>query len=245
MNAPPIKLVLVDDHSLVRQGLADLLSRGAGMQVLATTGRAEEAFELLRQHQPDLLILDLRMTPTDGITLLKSLRERGETTPVLVLTMSEASEDLAAALRLGVRGYLLKDMEPADVIDAIRRAARGELVVAPSIAGKLAAILQSGEEPGSAASLVRQLTGRERQILNFVAAGMSNKAIAKALGISHDTVKLHVRHILANPGFGARGGEGLFGEQTPPTPGAGLLKPSLRRFLPATAGISSSPSRRQ
>jgi len=222
MNAPPVKLVLVDDHSLVRQGLADLLSRGAGMQVLATTGRAEEAFELLRQHQPDLLVLDLRMTPTDGITLLKALRERGETTPVLVLTMSEEAEDLAAALRLGVRGYLLKDMEPADVIDAIRRAARGELVVAPSIAGKLAAILQSGEEPGSAASLLKQLTGRERQILGHVAAGMSNKAIAKALGISHDTVKLHVRHILAKLGLSSRVEAAVFAVQNRATLGAEL-----------------------
>ncbi len=199
-----IKLVLVDDHALVRQGLADLLSRGAGMEVLATTGRADEAFALLQKHRPDLLILDLRMTPTDGIALLKSLRELGSDTPVLVLTMSEAAEDLAAALRLGVRGYLLKDMEPADVIESIRRAARGELVVAPSIAGKLAMILQSGEEPGSAASLVKQLTGRERQILGYVSAGMSNKAIAKTLGISHDTVKLHVRHILAKLGLSSR-----------------------------------------
>ena len=222
MNAPPVKLVLVDDHSLVRQGLADLLSRGAGMQVLATTGRAEEAFELLRQHQPDLLVLDLRMTPTDGITLLKALRERGETTPVLVLTMSEEAEDLAAALRLGVRGYLLKDMEPADVIDAIRRAARGELVVAPSIAGKLAAILQSGEEPGSAASLLKQLTGRERQILGHVAAGMSNKAIAKALGISPDTVKLHVRHLLAKLGLSSRVEAAVFAVQNRATLGAEL-----------------------
>jgi two-component system nitrate/nitrite response regulator NarL len=220
--APPIKLVLVDDHALVRQGLADLLSRGAGMQVLATTGRADEAFDLLRQHQPDLLILDLRMVPTDGITLLKSLRERGETTPVLVLTMSEAAEDLAAALRLGVRGYLLKDMEPADVIEAIRRAARGELVVAPSIAGKLAAILQSGDEPGSAASLVKQLTGRERQILGHVAAGMSNKAIAKVLGISHDTVKLHVRHILAKLGLSSRVEAAVFAVQNRATLGAEL-----------------------
>jgi two-component system, NarL family, nitrate/nitrite response regulator NarL len=212
-DAAPIRLVLVDDHSLVRQGLADLLARGAGMQVLATTGRAEEAFDLLRQHRPDLLVLDLRMTPTDGITLLKSLRDRGETTPVLVLTMSEAAEDLAAALKLGVRGYLLKDMEPVDVIDAIRRAARGELVVAPSIAGKLAAILRGGEEPGSAASLVKQLTGRERQILGYVAAGLSNKAIAKALGISHDTVKLHVRHILAKLGLSSRVEAAVFAVQ--------------------------------
>jgi two-component system nitrate/nitrite response regulator NarL len=213
MTAPPIKLVLVDDHSLVRQGLADLLSRGAGMQVMATTGRADETFALLEKHRPDLLILDLRMAPTDGITLLKSLREKGNETPVVILTMSEAAEDLAAALRLGVRGYLLKDMEPADVIDAIRAAARGELVVAPSIAGKLAAILQGGDEPGSAASLVKQLTGRERQILGYVAAGMSNKAIAKTLGISHDTVKLHVRHILAKLGQSSRVEAAVFAVQ--------------------------------
>ncbi|MGE5336650.1 MAG: response regulator [Gemmatimonadota bacterium] len=213
MTTPPIKLVLVDDHSLVRQGLADLLSRSAGMQVLATTGRADETLGLLQKHRPDLLVLDLRMAPVDGITLLKSLREQGEQTPVIVLTMSEAAEDLAGALRLGVRGYLLKDMEPADVIEGIRRAARGELVVAPSIAGKLAAILQSGEEPGSAASLVKQLTGRERQILGHVAAGMSNKAIARALGISHDTVKLHVRHILAKLGLTSRVEAAVFAVQ--------------------------------
>jgi two-component system nitrate/nitrite response regulator NarL len=213
MTTPAIKLVLVDDHSLVRQGLADLLSRGAGMQVLATTGRADETFALLEKHRPDLLILDLRMAPTDGITLLKSLREKGIETPVVILTMSEAAEDLAAALRLGVRGYLLKDMEPSDVIDAIRAAARGELVVAPSIAGKLAAILQGGEEPGSAAALVKQLTGRERQILGYVAAGMSNKAIAKTLGISHDTVKLHVRHILAKLGQSSRVEAAVFAVQ--------------------------------
>lgn len=213
MTAPPIKLVLVDDHSLVRQGLADLLARGAGMQVMATTGKPEETFALLERHRPDLLILDVRMAPTDGITLLKRLREKGIDTPVVILTMSEAAEDLAAALRLGVRGYLLKDMEPADVIDAIRAAARGELVVAPSIAGKLATILQGGEEPGSAASLVKQLTGRERQILGYVAAGMSNKAIARALGISHDTVKLHVRHILAKLGQSSRVEAAVFAVQ--------------------------------
>jgi len=222
ISAPPVRLVLVDDHALVRQGLADLLSRLAGMEILATTGRADDAYELLQQHRPDLLILDLRMSPIDGITLLKTLRDRGETTPVLVLTMSEAAEDLGAALKLGVRGYLLKDMEPADVIDAIRRAARGELVVAPSVAGKLASILQSGEEPGSAASLVRQLTGRERQILGHVAAGMSNKAIARALGISHDTVKLHVRHILAKLGLSSRVEAAVFAVQNRAALGAEL-----------------------
>lgn len=204
MNAPPIKLVLVDDHALVRQGLADLLSRGAGMQVLATTGRASEAPGLLKEHRPDLLILDLRMGPLDGIALLKQLRDEGSETPVVVLTMSEAAEDLAAALRLGVRGYLLKDMEPSDIVESIRRAVKGELVVAPAVAGKLATVLQRGDELDDARAAIKQLTGRERQILSYVAAGLSNKAIAKTLGISHDTVKLHVRHILAKLGLVSR-----------------------------------------
>ena len=202
--AAPIKLVLVDDHALVRQGLADLLSRGAGMQVLATTGRADETFDLLRQHQPDLLILDLRMSPTDGITVLKSLRERGETTPVLVLTMSEAAEDLAAALRLGVRGYLLKDMDPDDVIDAIRRAARGEVIVSPAMAVKLVDLLLPAQQGTSRDDYMKSLTEREREILQHLADGKSNKAIALALGISHDTVKLHVRHILSKLGLTSR-----------------------------------------
>jgi two-component system, NarL family, nitrate/nitrite response regulator NarL len=104
-------------------------------------------------------------------------------------------------------------MEPAEVIDAIRRTARGELVVAPAISSKLATILQFGEEPGSAASLAKQLTGRERQILGYVAAGLSNKAIARTVGISSDTVKLHVRHILAKLGLSSRVEAAVFAVQ--------------------------------
>lgn len=191
-----IRLVLVDDHGLCRQGLSELLQSRAGMQVLATVGRPEEATEVIREQVPDLAIVDLRMGGMDGLTLVRHLREEGIETPVVILTMSDAKEDMAAALRLGVRGYLLKDMEPSDVIESIRRAARGELVVAPAMAGKLTSILQDGPQKEQRSSL-QQLTERERQILDHVARGMSNKAIAKALAISHDTVKLHVRHILA------------------------------------------------
>ncbi|HJW23321.1 MAG TPA: response regulator [Rhodocyclaceae bacterium] len=191
-----IRLVLVDDHSLCRQGLSDLLQSRAGMQVLATVGRPEEAAEVIRTLAPDLAIVDLRMAGMDGLGVVRQLREEGIETPVVILTMSDAKDDMAAALRLGVRGYLLKDMEPADVTESIRRAAKGELVVAPAMAGKLASILQDGPQKEKKTSL-QQLTERERQILEHVARGMSNKAIAKALVISHDTVKLHVRHILA------------------------------------------------
>lgn len=203
MSDVPVRLVLVDDHALCRRGLADLLTHQGGMQVLATTGNTDEVLGLVQSHQPDLLMLDLRMS-TPGLTLLKRLRDQGVTTPVVILTMSDAREDLAQSLRLGVQGYLLKDMEPTAIVDAIRRAAQGELVMAPAIAGKLGDILRDDQPATEAESALKHLTGRERQILAHVAAGMSNKAIARALGISHDTVKLHVRHILAKLSLASR-----------------------------------------
>ena len=143
-----LKIVLVDDHSLCRNGLTDLLQQRGHMRVAASTGDAEKVAGLLTEHQPDLVVLDLRMPATDGLTLLRRLRAAGIETPALILTMSDAQDDLAAALRLGVKGYLLKDMEPEDVIAAIGRAARGELVVAPALTLKLAQMLQSGAPSG-------------------------------------------------------------------------------------------------
>jgi two-component system nitrate/nitrite response regulator NarL len=199
-----VKLLLIDDHALCRRGLAELLTRTAAIEVVATSGNAEEAQRLVRECAPDLVVLDLRMTPTDGLTLLKRLREQGCTTPVVILTMSDARTDVAEALRLGVQGYLLKDMEPDAIADAIWRAAQGELVMAPAVAAKLGDILRDKQSANEHENAIRQLTGRERQILAHVAAGRSNKAIARALGISHDTVKLHVRHILAKLSLSSR-----------------------------------------
>lgn len=199
-----VKLLLIDDHALCRLGLADLLTRTAAIEVVATTGSADEATRLIRERAPDLVVLDLRMRPTDGLTLLKRLREQGCTTPVVILTMSDARADLAGALRLGVRGYLLKDMEPEAIADAISRAAQGELVIASAMAARLGDILRDQQAANEDENAIRQLTARERQILAHVAAGRSNKAIARALGISHDTVKLHVRHILAKLSLSSR-----------------------------------------
>lgn len=199
-----VKVLLIDDHALCRRGLADLLTRSASIDVVATTGNAEEAQRLVREYEPDLVVLDLRMTPIDGLTLLKRLREQGCATPVVILTMSDARADVAEALRLGVQGYLLKDMEPDAIADSIWRAAQGELVMAPAVACKLGDILRDKQSASEHENAIRQLTGRERQILAHVAAGRSNKAIARALGISHDTVKLHVRHILAKLSLSSR-----------------------------------------
>jgi two-component system nitrate/nitrite response regulator NarL len=123
---------------------------------------------------------------------------------VVILTMSDSETDLAAALRAGVRGYLLKDMEPEDVIAAIGRAARGELVVAPAMALKLAQLLQPGAKERARGDVLATLTEREREILDHLARGESNKTIARALDISHDTVKLHVRHILSKLNLNSR-----------------------------------------
>lgn len=200
----PVRLVLVDDHAVLRSGLADLLRGRGGMQVLGDTGKVEDAVALVRDKQPDLVLLDLRLGHIDGLNVLRALRAEGMETPVVILTMCTGEEDLAGALRAGVRGYLLKDMEPDDVIESIQRAARGELVVAPSMAIKLAQMWQSGQKGSVKRDLVDSLTEREREVLEHVARGKSNKVIAQALDISHNTVKLHVRHIMAKLDLGSR-----------------------------------------
>ena len=200
----PVRLMLVDDHSLCRSGLTDLLQGRGGMQVLAATGNPEQVLGLVREHQPDLLVLDLRLGQANGLDVLRGLRAEGCEVPVLILTMSTAEDDLGSALRAGVRGYLLKDMEPDDVIESIGRAARGELVVAPAMALKLAQMWQSGQKGTVKRDLVDSLTEREREVLEHVARGKSNKVIAQALDISHNTVKLHVRHIMAKLDLGSR-----------------------------------------
>ena len=191
-----LRVVLIDDHGLCRRGLTELLELQPDIKVLGSTGNPGEALDMLREHAPDLVVMDLRMPLMDGLTLLRHLRAEGIDTPVMILTMSDSPDDMANALRAGVRGYLLKDMNPEDVIESIRRCARGDLVVAPAMAVKLANLLQSGPTDQPKDKAVK-LTEREREILQYLASGKSNKAIARSLNISHDTVKLHVRHILA------------------------------------------------
>ena len=193
----PLRVVLIDDHTLFRKGLAELLERRGGIDVVGVSGKADEACQLLREQRPDVAIMDLHMRPVDGLTLFRRLRKEGCNVPTLILTVSDAEDDLANALRAGVRGYLLKDMEPDELVDAIQRAARGETVVAPALTMKLVRLLQSSQQHAAQEDLLKLLTLREQQILKHLALGESNKTIARALDISHDTVKLHVRHILA------------------------------------------------
>ena len=193
---PKTRVMLVDDHALCRSGLSELLEHRGGMVVVGSTGDPAQVVPMLREQQPDLMVLDLRLATTDGLSLLRLIRAEGYETPVVILTRSDSEDDMSAALRAGVRGYLLKDMEPEEIINAIARAARGEMVVASDMTLKLAQILQSGPKGSVMGDLVASLTEREREVLDHVARGESNKVLAKALGISHTTVHLHVRHIM-------------------------------------------------
>lgn len=198
MTETLIRVLLADDHTLFRKGLAELLEQRGGISVAAIAGNGSEALQLLAREAPDVVILDLNMPPDGGLEVLRELRRNKWSGPVLILTVSDAEEDLAAALQAGAQGYLLKDMEPDDVVDAVQRAVRGETVVAPAMTLKLVNLLQGGGSAAAAkADALKQLTAREREILTYLAQGLSNKAIARVLDISHDTVKLHVRHILS------------------------------------------------
>jgi len=193
-----LSVLLVDDHTLFRKGLAELLEQRGDIRVAGIAGNADDALNLLAQSPPDVVITDLNMPPNGGLALLRQIRAQQWPGPVLILTVSDAEEDLAGALRAGAQGYLLKDMEPDDVVDAVQRAVRGETVVAPAMTLKLVHLLQGGGgETADKSDALKQLTAREREILDYLAQGLSNKAIARALDISHDTVKLHVRHILS------------------------------------------------
>jgi two-component system nitrate/nitrite response regulator NarL len=200
----PIRVMLVDDHTLFRKGLAELLHGRNNIEVVAATAGATEAARLMQETKPDVLLLDLNLPPHGGLALLRTLQEYGWGGPTLILTVSDSEDDLANALHAGARGYLLKDMEPEDVTDAVLRAVRGETVVAPAMTMKLVDLLQPGRQSKTKENLLGQLTEREREILDHLSHGMSNKAIARALDISYDTVKLHVRHILSKLNFTSR-----------------------------------------
>lgn len=191
-----IRVLLVDDHTLFRRGLAELLEQRGAISIAGSAANGDEALQLLKTTAPDVVITDLNMPPHGGLALLRQIRAEGWQGPVLVLTVSDAKDDLANALNGGAQGYLLKDMEPDDVVDAVQRAVRGETVVAPAMTLKLVHLLQGGAQPPKSEAL-QQLTPREREILEHLSRGLSNKAIARELDISHDTVKLHVRHVLA------------------------------------------------
>ena len=192
-----MRILLVDDHALFRAGLETLLER-RGIEVLASVSRASEGIALANELQPDVILLDLRMPDMDGLGALKALREGGLKMPIAMLTTSIEEQDLINCLKSGAQGYLLKDMEPDDLVKALHEIEKGGMVVAPELAGIMAKVIR-GPSPESEPKLdspLSELTPRETEILAQLAEGFSNKIIARNLGISDGTVKLHVKAIL-------------------------------------------------
>ena len=205
-----IRILVVDDHTLFRRGLTALLSRDAGFQVVGDAADAGEAQRRARELQPDLILLDNHLPGVNGVDALPALAEAAPAAKVLMLTVSEDERDLAAVLRAGAAGYLLKTIDGDALAAAIRRAVRGEHVVAEEMTGKLVAAYRdaatasaaNGAAPQAVAaaqaegSPLASLSPRERDILRGIARGESNKVIARDLGIAETTVKIHVQHVL-------------------------------------------------
>ena len=202
MNEGTVRILVVDDHTLFRRGLTALLSRDPQFQVVGDAADAGEAQRRAQALQPDVILLDNHLPGVNGVDALPALREAAPSARVLMLTVSEDEQDLAAALRGGACGYLLKTIEGDALATAIRRAMRGESVVAEEMTGKLVAAFQAASTTTAQAAAVEPaapgsgLSPRELEILRLIARGDSNKEIGRELGIAESTVKVHVQHLL-------------------------------------------------
>ena len=191
-----IRVVLADDHAVVRQGLRTFLDLQDDIEVVAEAADGLEAVGATLRTDPDVLLLDLVMPGLDGVGVLARLRDRDARARVIVLTSFGDDDKLFAALRAGAAGYLLKDVEPSDLVRAIRSAHDGQSPLSPAIATRVVEEVAHG---GSAAP--GELTPRELDVLTLIARGRSNKVIARELGVAEKTVKTHVSHILGKLGL--------------------------------------------
>lgn len=203
-----IRVLVVDDHMLFRRGLISLLAGDGRFEIVAEAGDANEAHRRAAATQPDVILLDNHMSGVNGVDALAGFKEVSPAARVLMLTVSEDERDLAAALRGGARGYLLKTMDSDMLAAAILRAMAGDSVVSPEMTSKLVSAFQSrqDEAPDKAAEAdpIHSLSPREREILAHIARGASNKEMARELSIAEATVKIHVQHILRKLNLSSR-----------------------------------------
>ena len=195
-----IRVLIADDHAVVRQGLRTFLDLQADIDVVGEASDGVEAVAAAAEHAPDVILLDLVMPELDGIGALRRLREVAPAARVIVLTSFGEDERLFAALRAGATGYLLKDVEPAELVRGIRTAHAGQSPLSPAVAARVVEELASGGGAGRA----DELTPRELEVLCLIARGRSNKRIALELGVAEKTVKTHVSHVLAKLGLSDR-----------------------------------------
>ena len=195
-----IRVVIADDHAVVRQGLRTYLELQDDVDVVAEAADGDAAVAAAERHGPDVVLLDLAMPRLDGVAALRELRERAPTARVIVLTSFGEDDRLFAALRAGAAGFLLKDTEPADIVRAIRDAHAGHSPLSPATATRVVEELARGGRPRA----MDLLTPRELDVLRLIARGRSNKRIALELGVAEKTVKTHVGHVLSKLGLSDR-----------------------------------------
>ena len=196
------RILIIDDHPLFRKGVAQLIAMAPHLQVVGEASNGEQGVAMAKELDPDMILLDLHMAGTDGIETLKAIRDAGMDCRVVILTVSDNADDLVAAIRSGADGYLLKDMEPEDLLAAIDEALNGRTVIGERLNGLLARAIR--DEAAAKQRDTATLTDREKEILQGLAQGLSNKLIARNLDITEATVKVHVKNLLKKLGFHSR-----------------------------------------
>jgi NarL family two-component system response regulator LiaR len=208
----PIRVLIVDDHAVVREGLRTFLELQDGLEVVGEAGDGDEALPLAEDLGPDVILMDLVMPKLDGVGAMRELRQRVPGARVIVLTSFLDDDRLMPAIRAGAAGYLLKNVQPQELARAIRLADAGETLIDPAVAARLVEAVGDGDtgEPD------HQLTPREQEVLDLIARGFSNKRIALELGVAEKTVKTHVSHVLAKLGVSDRTQAALYAARVRP-----------------------------
>jgi len=189
-------VIIVDDHPMLRRGIAQLLELEPDLQLIAEIGDARDALKVILQHEPDLILLDLNMPGQDGLHTLNLLRNAGVYARIIIFTVSDDQSDIHRAIHNGADGYLLKDIDPLELLASIKQCVKGEQVISPDIAQVVHHALTQ-RLPENMHPALNELTEREREVLRLVASGCSNKAIGQQLLIAEGTVKVHVKRVLA------------------------------------------------